>query len=97
FAYSGWPNVIYVAGEVRNPGVNVPRSMILAVIAVTALYLLLCSAFLDVLGLGGLATLGERWIDAGTGLARAPGSPALEKGLLGLVGGASVTCVHGAR
>lgn len=94
FAYAGWPNVIYVAGEVRNPGVNVPRSMLCAVAAVTALYLLLCSSFLHVLGLGGLAALGREWTDAGTGLARALGSTSLEKAILVAIAIAIVTSIN---
>jgi APA family basic amino acid/polyamine antiporter len=94
FAYSGWPNVIYVAGEVRDPGVNVPRSMILAVLAVTALYLLLCAAFLAVLGMGGLAALGAGWLDAGTGLARALGSPFVERVVLVTIALAILTSVN---
>jgi APA family basic amino acid/polyamine antiporter len=94
FAYAGWPNIIYVAGEVRDPGVNIPRSMLLAVGAVTGLYLLLCSSFLQVLGLGGLAALGREWIDAGTGLARALGSEPLEKAILVAIAIAIVTSIN---
>ena len=28
-AYDGWGNMIYVAGEIREPGKNIPRSLIL--------------------------------------------------------------------
>ncbi len=67
FAYSGWINIIYVAGEVAEPQRNIPRALIGGTIAVTLLYLLLCAGFVQVLGLGGLATAGE----AGTATAGA--------------------------
>jgi basic amino acid/polyamine antiporter, APA family len=59
FAYSGWINVVYVAGEVRDPGRNIPRALIGGTVAITALYLLLCSGFLRVLGLDTIRTAGE--------------------------------------
>ena len=75
FAYSGWINVIYVAGEVRRPERNIPFGLIAGTVAVTALYLLLCGGFLSVLGLDGLAGLG--FTDAGTATAERLGGPAL--------------------
>jgi len=59
FAYSGWINIIYVAGEVSEPQRNIPRSLIGGTIAVTLLYLLLCAGFLQVLGFAGLSRAGE--------------------------------------
>jgi APA family basic amino acid/polyamine antiporter len=59
FAYSGWINIIYVAGEVSEPQRNIPRALIGGTIAVTLLYLLLCTGFVQVLGFAGLSTAGE--------------------------------------
>ncbi len=59
FAYSGWINIIYVAGEVENPKRNIPRSLILGTLVVTVLYLLMCLGFTRVLGLSGLSDAGE--------------------------------------
>jgi APA family basic amino acid/polyamine antiporter len=59
FAYSGWINIIYVAGEVAQPQRNIPFSLIGGTVAVTLLYLLLCAGFLTVLGFGGLPAAGE--------------------------------------
>jgi APA family basic amino acid/polyamine antiporter len=59
FAYSGWINIIYVAGEVKQPGRNIPRSLIGGTVAVTILYLFLCFGFNRVLGLAGLSEAGE--------------------------------------
>ncbi len=55
FAYSGWINVIYVGGEVARPERNIPFALIAGTLAVTALYLLLCTGFLRVLGMHGIA------------------------------------------
>ncbi len=59
FAYSGWNAVIYVAGEVEQPERNIPRSLIGGTLSVTALYMVMCAGFLAVLGMGGLASVGE--------------------------------------
>ncbi len=59
FAYSGWNGVIYLAGEVRQPNRNLPRSLITGTLVVTALYVLMCGGFLKILGVGGLQTVGE--------------------------------------
>ncbi len=59
FAYSGWINIIYVAGEVERPGRAVPLALIGGTLLVGTVYLLLCLAFLRVLGMEGLAVAGE--------------------------------------
>ncbi len=92
FAFSGWINIIYVSGEVKDPGKNIPRSMVSAVFGVTGLYVLLCVAFISVLGFNGLAALG--WTDAGTGTAQALGSKVLETGVLVLIAVAIVTSIN---
>jgi APA family basic amino acid/polyamine antiporter len=82
FAFSGWPNIIYVAGEVRDPGRNVPRSMIAAVLVVTAMYLLFCAVAIGVLGLNALAQLAGERTDTGTALAGAAFGPAARTAVL---------------
>jgi len=59
FAYSGWINIIYVAGEVAEPGRNIPRSLLGGTLAITLLYLLLCGGFHAALGMTGLRDAGE--------------------------------------
>lgn len=59
FAYSGWNAVIYVAGEVESPKRTIPQALLGGTLTITAMYLLLCVAFLAVLGMGGLAGGGE--------------------------------------
>ncbi|MCA9568696.1 MAG: amino acid permease, partial [Myxococcales bacterium] len=67
FAYAGWPAVVYLAGEVRDPGRTLPLAVLGGTALIAAFYALLCAAFLAVLGFDGLAGAGE----AGTALAAA--------------------------
>jgi APA family basic amino acid/polyamine antiporter len=55
WAFDGWIEVTYVGSEVRNPGWVVPRSIILAVLLATALYLLVTIGFTYVLSPDGTA------------------------------------------
>jgi APA family basic amino acid/polyamine antiporter len=59
FAYSGWINIVYVAGEVAEPSRNIPRALIGGTLAVTLLYVLLCAGFASALGMTGLQSAGE--------------------------------------
>jgi APA family basic amino acid/polyamine antiporter len=45
FSYSGWNAVIYIAGEVRDPERNLPRSMLLGTAMVMLLYVALNAVF----------------------------------------------------
>ena len=66
FAYSGWNAAIYVGGEIRNPGKNLPRALVGGTLLVTFLYIVLCTGFLAVFSMGDLAGVGE----AGTAAAQ---------------------------
>jgi APA family basic amino acid/polyamine antiporter len=55
FAYDGWTGVAYFAGEVKNPGREIPRALIGGLLSAVAIYLLLNAAFLIVLPLDALA------------------------------------------
>jgi amino acid transporter len=46
FAYSGWNAAVYIAGEVRDPERNLPRSLVLGTAVVTVVYLALNTVFL---------------------------------------------------
>ena len=48
YAYAGWNATTYIVGEVRDPRRNVPRSVALGTLLVTALYLALNAVFLHV-------------------------------------------------
>lgn len=40
WAFDGWNNINWVAGEIRNPQRNLPRALILSTLGITVLYLL---------------------------------------------------------
>ncbi len=50
FAYDGWQFVSFVAGEIRDPQRNVPRSIILGVLLVIVVYVSASLAYIYVLG-----------------------------------------------
>jgi basic amino acid/polyamine antiporter, APA family len=49
WAYDGWNNVTYVAGEVKNPQRNVPLALLFGTLIVIGVYVLINIAFLYVL------------------------------------------------
>src|SRR6266550_8061697 len=51
FAYDGWVYITWVAGEVKDPRRNVPRAMVLGVLAVGAIYLAMNMAYVYALPL----------------------------------------------
>lgn len=55
YAYDGWYGAIYFAEENRDPSRNLPRSMLIGVVSVMAIYLLVNLALLYVLPLPQLA------------------------------------------
>lgn len=55
YTYDGWYNVIYFGEEVRDPGRNIPRSMIGSMFLVTGIYLLVNLALVYVLPLSEIA------------------------------------------
>ncbi len=55
FSYGGWYYVNDIAGEIRNPQRNLPRSLVLGMLLVATFYLLANAAYLSVLGHAGLA------------------------------------------
>jgi len=55
WCYDGWIHVSYVAGEIKEPGRNIPRAALASAILVTAIYLALNLAYLRVLGISGMA------------------------------------------
>jgi APA family basic amino acid/polyamine antiporter len=54
FAQSAWNNVTFTAGEVRNPGKNLPRALLLGCGLVVTLYLLANLAYVVTLPLAGI-------------------------------------------
>ena len=54
FTFGGWQQVMWIAGEVREPKRNLPRAILLGVAIVILMYLLVNWAFLDLLGFDAL-------------------------------------------
>jgi APA family basic amino acid/polyamine antiporter len=55
FAYGGWQTATFVAGEIREPGKNLPRALVIGVTAVVILYLAVNFVCVRSLGVTGLA------------------------------------------
>lgn len=55
FAYGGWQQVLWVAGDVRDPRRNLPRAILIGVTIVIIVYLLANWAYLHLLGAEGVA------------------------------------------
>lgn len=54
-AYDGWINITFVAGEIRDPQRNIPRSLMLGVCTCIIVYLLVNQAYLYVLPINAVA------------------------------------------
>ncbi|MFH1764970.1 MAG: amino acid permease [Gemmatimonadota bacterium] len=55
WSYSGWSSVAAMAGEVKDPGRNLPRALFGGILAVLAIYLLINAAYLYVLPVDAMA------------------------------------------
>jgi basic amino acid/polyamine antiporter, APA family len=75
FTYSGWNAAAYMAEEIRDPGRNVPRALLMGTIAVIIIYALLNALYLYAMPVGELAAvkgsvfdlIGERILGARAG------------------------------
>ena len=56
FSYDGWINIASMAGEVKQPQKNIPRSLLVGVFACIAVYVLVNQAYLYVLPVEKIAT-----------------------------------------
>jgi basic amino acid/polyamine antiporter, APA family len=54
FAYGGWNDAALVTSDVREPRRNMPRALIIGTLLVTAIYVLVNSAYVHALGFEGL-------------------------------------------
>ena len=52
FSFGGWWDVSKIGGEIREPGRNLPRAMLLGVVIVTLAYVLVSAAFMYLVPLG---------------------------------------------
>ncbi|MBS1795788.1 MAG: amino acid permease [Acidobacteria bacterium] len=55
FAFAGWWEVTRMAGEVENPGKNLPRALSLGIAAITVLYVATSAVFMYLVPLGRVA------------------------------------------
>lgn len=99
FAYSGWNAAAYVAGELRDPGRTLPRSLLGGTGAVAALYLLLNVVFFYGAGTAALAASPEDVADvAARGLFGAEGGRGFSLAIaLALVSSVSAMVLTGPR
>jgi APA family basic amino acid/polyamine antiporter len=67
YTYDGWTGPLYIGEETRDPGRNIPRSMVFGVLVVILIYLLVNIAFVRVLGIHGMA--GDPFVAASAGKA----------------------------
>ncbi len=66
WAYDGWADLTFVAGEVRDPGRTMPRALLGGTLAVVAVYLLVNAAYLYVLPVDEMAASSLVAADAAT-------------------------------
>ncbi|HEX2747025.1 MAG TPA: amino acid permease, partial [Verrucomicrobiales bacterium] len=59
YTYSGWNAACYIAGEMDNPGKNVPRALLIGTAIVTVIYLGVNAAMLYAVPMGNLALAGD--------------------------------------
>ena len=62
FSSDAWNNVTFIAGEIRNPERNLPRSLFLGTLIVTILYILANVAYLGLLPLMGEQSTAETFV-----------------------------------
>jgi APA family basic amino acid/polyamine antiporter len=55
WAYDGWADLTFMAGEVRDPARTLPRALLGGTLAIVAIYLVVNTAYLFVLSLGEMA------------------------------------------
>jgi amino acid transporter len=66
FSFTGFETVTIPSGEVKNPGRNIPLSMILTIVSVTAVYVFISFAFTGMINWAGLGFKVGDWASIGT-------------------------------
>jgi APA family basic amino acid/polyamine antiporter len=98
WAYDGWIDVTSIAGEVRDPARQIPRSLALGTALVTLLYLLVNVAYLRALGPAALAASETPAADAAARLAGASGRAGVSALVaIATFGGCAVALLTGSR
>ena len=55
WGYDGWNNITFVAGEIKDPQRNIPRSLLAGILTCIVIYALICLAYLFVLPIDTIA------------------------------------------
>src|SRR5262245_6097376 len=82
WAYSGWDFLCFASGDIMNPGRNLPRALIIGIVALTALYVTINIGYMFALGLDemkGVMRIAERAVG---GLIGAGGATAVAAGVM---------------
>lgn len=66
WTYDGWSNLSFVGGEVKDPGRNLPRALILGTASIVAVYLLVNTAYLYLMPVTEMAASTRVAADAAT-------------------------------
>lgn len=64
WGYDGWNNITFVAGEVRNPQVNIPKALTVGILCCIGIYTLMTLAYLYILPIDVVAQSGMVATDA---------------------------------
>ncbi len=98
FSYLGWNASVFVAGEIDQPGKNLPRSLFIGLGISTAIYFLLTFVFVRTLGMGALANGPPAGFAMGGALFGSKGGTVVSLLLMGSVFGTlNATTLVGAR
>lgn len=65
WAYDGWNNISFVSGEIKNPQVNIPRSLVIGIFVCIVIYVIINLAYLYVLPIDAIAASPMVASDAG--------------------------------
>jgi amino acid transporter len=57
WTYDGWSNLASIGGEVKNPGVNLPRGLLIGTASIVVIYLLINAAYLYLVPIGEMPTV----------------------------------------
>lgn len=98
FAYAGWNATTYIGGEIRDPGRNIPRSLIAGTLLAIALYVITAAVFLH--GVSAAAMPGVPFVPAvAIGRLFGPTAASLVTLVIGLavLGSLNATVLAGAR
>jgi APA family basic amino acid/polyamine antiporter len=98
FAYDGWQFVSFVAGEIRDPQRNVPRSIILGVLIVIVVYVSANLAYIYVLGQPRIASSARVAADAMSAMVGPTGATLITLAILcSIFGAISANVLAGPR